>query len=87
MMSILKTFDEIFGIPPLNQFDAAANDLSDMFTSQPDFTPYQALPPDRRIFDPTKTDMPGSVKLPRSARLDDPNVIRRNMRGDPKDQK
>ena len=79
MVSILKTFDAIFGIPPLNQFDAAANDLSDMFTSQPDFTPYTALPPDRRIFDPSKTRMPASVELGRSATLDDPNVSRRNL--------
>jgi DNA-binding beta-propeller fold protein YncE len=79
MVSILKTFDAIFGIPPLNQFDAAASDLSDMFTSQPDFTPYTALLPDRRIFDPSKTLMPARVELGRSARLDDPNVIRRNL--------
>jgi DNA-binding beta-propeller fold protein YncE len=87
MVSILKTFDLILGIPPLNQFDAAASDLSDMFTSQPDFTPYQALPSDRRIFDPVKTVMPASGKLPHSAPLDDPNVIRRNMRQPPRDQK
>jgi YVTN family beta-propeller protein len=80
MVSILKTIDLIFGIPPLNQFDAATNDLSDMFTSHPDFTPYQALPSDLRIFDPAKTAMPKSGKLPRSASLDDPNVIRHNMR-------
>jgi hypothetical protein len=65
MVSILKTFDAIFGIPALNQFDAATNDLSDMFTSQPDITPYKAPPPDRRIFDPSKTLMLAKVELPR----------------------
>jgi hypothetical protein len=83
MVSILKTFDLIFGIPPLNQFDAAAADLSDMFTPRPDFTPYLALPSDRRIFDPEKVAMPVAAaatgKQP-SAPLDDPRVIRREMR-------
>ena len=36
----------------MNQFDAAANLLSDFFTDTPDFTPYDALPVDRRVFDP-----------------------------------
>jgi hypothetical protein len=30
----------IFGIPPLNQYDAGATDLRELFTSKPDFTPY-----------------------------------------------
>lgn len=42
------------GIPYLNQYDAGATDLSDMFTSEPDFTPYHALPADKRVFDPQK---------------------------------
>ena len=31
-----------------------ATDMADLFTSEPDFTPYDALPPDRRVFDPEK---------------------------------
>jgi hypothetical protein len=34
----------ILGLPPLNQYDAAATDLRDMFTARPDFTPYHAQP-------------------------------------------
>lgn len=52
--SIFKTFWNILGIPYLNQFDAAANDLSDFFTSKPDFTPYKTKPIDKRVFDPVK---------------------------------
>ncbi len=52
--SIFKTFWNIIGVPYLNQYDAGATDLSDMFTEEPDFTPYTALPPDLRIFDPQK---------------------------------
>jgi len=52
--SIFKTFWNILGLPYLNQYDAAASDLADMFTDVPDFTPYMALPVDNRIFDPQK---------------------------------
>jgi DNA-binding beta-propeller fold protein YncE len=84
MVSILKTFDLIFGLPPLNQFDAAACDLSDMFASQPDFTPYRAQPSDPRIFDPAKIALPSrdgrAGRFSPSVRLDDPTLIRRFMR-------
>ncbi|MFB3921410.1 MAG: bifunctional YncE family protein/alkaline phosphatase family protein [Terriglobia bacterium] len=84
MQSILKTFFLIFGMPPLNQYDAAATDLSDMFTDQPDFTPYTALPSDTRIFDPRKVREPGLEMHARPGRpsepLDDPATIRRRMR-------
>ena len=52
--SIFKTFWNILGLPYLNQYDAGATDLADFFTSTPDFTPYDALPVDKRIFDPQK---------------------------------
>lgn len=52
--SIFKTFWNILRLPYLNQYDAAANDLSDFFTDKPDFNPYNALPADVRIFDPVK---------------------------------
>jgi len=84
MASILKTFFLIFGLAPLNQYDAAATDLADMFTDQPDFTPYQALPSDLRVFDPAKVVEPGLEMHARPALpsepLDDPATIRRRMR-------
>lgn len=52
--SILKTIYNICDIPPLNQFDATATLLQDFFTSKPDFTPYDAVKVDERIFDPQK---------------------------------
>jgi YVTN family beta-propeller protein len=79
--SILKTFDRIFGLPYLNQYDAAATDLSDLFTDTPDFTPFEALPSDTRIFDPAKIREPGlEMQAHPSAPLDDPDTIRREMR-------
>jgi hypothetical protein len=80
--SILKTFDLILGLPYLNQYDAVATDLSDFFSDQPDFTPYQTLPSDTRIFDPAKVHEPGLEMQSRpGAPLDDPDTIRREMRG------
>jgi hypothetical protein len=49
---LLKTIFGLLGMPPLNLFDATASDLRDLFTNQPDFTPYKALLPDKRVFDP-----------------------------------
>jgi DNA-binding beta-propeller fold protein YncE len=40
LASVFKTIDLIFGLPPLNQYDASASDLRDLFTDAPDFTPY-----------------------------------------------
>ncbi len=52
--SLFKTFWNILGLPYLNQYDAGANDLSDFFTPEPDFQPYNALNVDPRIFIPQK---------------------------------
>jgi hypothetical protein len=44
LASIFKTVYLILGLPPLNQYDAAATDLRDMFTATPDFAPYTHVP-------------------------------------------
>ncbi len=82
--SILKTIDLIFGMAPLNQYDAAATSLADSFTSHPDFSPYTALPSDPRIFDPAKAHDPDYYArhdrpLPASTEFDDPAAIRKQM--------
>ena len=41
IVSMHRTLYQIFGLPPLNMFDALANDFSDCFTTSPDFRPYQ----------------------------------------------
>ena len=43
-ISILRTIEQILGLPPMNQFDAAAEPMFDVFTDKPDFTPFQAVP-------------------------------------------
>ena len=42
--SIIRTIEQILGLPPMNQFDASATPMSDCFTEKADFTPYKALP-------------------------------------------
>jgi len=85
MLSILKTTEEILGLPPLNQYDAAASDLTDSFTDTPDVSPYVALPSDTRIFDPAKARDPldrlrAGKPLPPSEPLDNPARIRSEMK-------
>ena len=43
-VSILRTIEQILGLPPMNQFDAAALPMFDCFTETPDFTPFKAVP-------------------------------------------
>ncbi|MBX3748486.1 MAG: bifunctional YncE family protein/alkaline phosphatase family protein [Opitutaceae bacterium] len=42
--SIIRTIEQILGLPVMNQFDASATPLFDCFTATPDFTPYTAVP-------------------------------------------
>jgi hypothetical protein len=74
--SIMKTFWNVLGIPYLNQYDFGATDLADLFTDTPDFTPYDALAPDLRIFDPQRALDPLDADfnwkaLAESPRIDD----------------
>ena len=43
-INMFRTIENILAIPPLNQFDLAAEPMYDCFTNQPDFSPYTALP-------------------------------------------
>ncbi len=48
--SMHRTLYQIFGLPPLNLFDALSNDFSDCFTAKPDYTPYTAGAVDKRLY-------------------------------------
>ncbi|MBN1346691.1 MAG: phosphoesterase [Phycisphaerae bacterium] len=41
---LLRTIEQILGLAPMNQFDAAAPPMRDCFTETPDFAPYECLP-------------------------------------------
>lgn len=72
--SIFKTFWNILGTPYLNQYDAAAADLRDFFTNQPDFTPYSALPVDPRVLDPQKLLTPFDAQFDWKSLLESPKL-------------
>jgi YVTN family beta-propeller protein len=85
--SIFKTFWNVFGLPYLNQYDFATNDLGDCFTTEPDFAPYDAVPVDKRIFDPAKAMTPLDEDFDwkaaaESPELDDPEEIKKERRDD-----
>jgi YVTN family beta-propeller protein len=79
--SIFKTFWNVLGTSYLNQYDFGVNDLADCFTDKPDFTPYNALPVDPRIFDPAKAMSPLDEKFDWKAFRDSPEL------DDPEDMK
>jgi YVTN family beta-propeller protein len=72
--SIFKTFWNILGVPYLNQYDAAATDLGDFFTGQPDFTPYSAMPEDPRVLDPQKLLTPFDASFDWKSLLESPKL-------------
>ena len=43
-VSMLKTMELLLGVQPLTEYDRAATDMRDYFTSTPDLTPYAARP-------------------------------------------
>ena len=80
ILSMHRTLYQVLGLPPLNMFDALANDFSDCFTTKPDYRPYAHVAVDARIFDPAKARDPNDpdykrARLEPSVRLDDPEVV------------
>jgi hypothetical protein len=43
-VSVLRTIEQILGLKPMNQFDAAATPMCDCFSESPNFAPFDALP-------------------------------------------
>ena len=41
-INMVRTMENILGIPPMNQFDLSAEPMFDCFTESPDFKPYKA---------------------------------------------
>jgi YVTN family beta-propeller protein len=73
--SLLRTIEQILGLPPMNQFDAAAIPMFDCFTGRPDFRPFEAVTnniPLDTMNPPAKTIADAGLRRDalRSARLD-----------------
>ena len=84
--SIMKLIFLILGVPPLNQFDAAASLPLDVFSRAPDAALYNAVPVDRRLFDPDVALKPFDRRfnwkgLAASPVMDDPDDMRRQLPG------
>ena len=84
--SIMKLMFLVLGVPPLNQFDAAASLPLDVFSRAPDPAPYDARPVDRRLFDPDAALKPFDRRfnwkgLAASPAMDDPDDMRRQLPG------
>lgn len=79
--SLLKVIYNTLNIPYVNQYDATASLLNDFFTDQPDFTPYDLVYPDLRVFD-TKKAMDIYEKT-----FDWSNKMKSVPMDDPKDQR
>jgi hypothetical protein len=41
--SVLRTIEQILGLPPMNQFDASATPMLDCFTDKADLRPFQSV--------------------------------------------
>ncbi len=61
-LSILRTIENILGLPPMNQFDAAADPMFDCFTETPDLAPFEAV----------ANRVPLDAMNPPAAAIDDP---------------
>jgi hypothetical protein len=65
--SLLRTIEQILGLPPMNQFDATATPMFDCFTATPDFRPFESVP----------TNIPLDTMNPPKAKIADA-LLRRN---------
>lgn len=43
-LNVMRTIEQILGLPPMNQEDMTAEPMYDAFTNKPNFTPYTYLP-------------------------------------------
>ncbi|MFB3827263.1 MAG: bifunctional YncE family protein/alkaline phosphatase family protein [Bryobacteraceae bacterium] len=63
-INMYRTIEQILGLPPTNQFDLAADPMFSVFTGEPDFSPYAALP-NRVPLDEMNPPLAGLRGLPR----------------------
>ncbi len=63
-LNMVRTIEQILGLPPMNQLDLAAVSMTDAFRNTPNLAPYDVRP--NRI--PLDTMVPASSKLTGAAR-------------------
>ncbi len=66
-LNVMRTIEQILGLPPMNQEDLTAEPMFDAFTDKPDLTPYTALPSNVSL---TETNpQPAAVATPKAGAL------------------
>jgi YVTN family beta-propeller protein len=66
--SLFRTFELILGLSPMNRYDALAPALFDVFTSEPDETPFSAIPVSPTVLN--MTNPPSAAGASYSALMD-----------------
>jgi YVTN family beta-propeller protein len=61
--SMLRTMEQILGVPPMTQFDAAATLMTNSFTDEPNLKPYTAITPSQNMAEknPVANPLAGQV--------------------------
>ena len=70
-LSVVKSIEELLGLPPMNKYDASALPMRSIFTTTPDAAPYKALAPGVSLSDlvPDLRNLQGSEELAAIASL------------------
>ncbi|SEL18737.1 bifunctional YncE family protein/alkaline phosphatase family protein [Streptacidiphilus jiangxiensis] len=63
-ITMVRTIEQILGIHPMNQKDAAATPMGTAFTDKPDYTPFTAVPNRTSLTDGLSTPPPCGVDVP-----------------------
>ena len=66
-VSVLRTMEQIVGVPPMSQFDAAATPMTAAFSTTPNFQPFNVIPPKVSI---TATNGANAPMSKASSRID-----------------
>jgi YVTN family beta-propeller protein len=64
---VIRTMEEILGLQSLSQFDGFGRPLREIWSAEPDLTPYTAIVPEQRLDERNPSGTPGAAA---SARLD-----------------
>jgi YVTN family beta-propeller protein len=82
-VSVLRTIEQIVGISPMTQFDAAAVPMLNAFVNTPNMTPYTAIVPTQNVHEKNPVNPPLAAVAPASldqiATLVDPNEALENQ--------
>ncbi|RJO74550.1 MAG: hypothetical protein C4523_00440 [Myxococcales bacterium] len=82
MTSLIRTMTQILGVPPISRYEALAQPMYDIFTSEPDFSPYDFIPQDEKLDDKARWTNPPETELARrTARMNFESVDRQGGLG------